>query len=1469
MPDEFELLLEALRKLKAAGELGFEGLIRDLLESISGRAFRLVKSGPQAGKDIVADKDRLLPALAVEAKRFDAMTDLPADELRAKLHDALASPSGLDLWAAALTREMKQPDWSDLEEIAAKAGVDIIALDWREAPGSLPVLAALCGGGRHIIEQRIGAGLSGILDRITQHADFAKIIGRLRRQLTGSDAGFDIARDTANAWLLESVTSVAQAQSRLGGHVDILANDAHLIARPEIERRISTWWQTGSQNPLALLGQEGRGKSWVALRWCIELAKQNDAPMILAASAKHVSTGDAETVLAALLARSMPLVDKTHLARRVARWTQAAPARIILLIDGLNEAWTSDWTNFVRLFDVEPWKGRVSVLLTSRTGYWHEYLGHLHGAVADPIAEVDVPEFTQPELDSYLATYNLKAADLPPGLLGLIKIPRFARLALSLRDKWHETEDLTVGRLILEDWRSRLAQRGNALRLDDAGLIAFVADLGRAVRDDSNFRISTKQIHEQLSSESGLDRAHYQQTINELIEGSWLTATDKPHSYKVNERLLPYAIGLDLARGVQALTEKAAIDDVIAKFQEQLRGADIGVDILRAATSVSFLSGAATVEAREALLKSWLGSQNFRAVDFVELWPLVSRDPELFLRVAEAFWKDNPISRGAAEILAKAFVNASKWPQVMDRLVSLTPRWVGGLGLDPVNWGLSRNIPIDAERQQKTEKNLAEWKAIEQAYSRKISKHFRIDEDDYLPDAALAIISHLRRKTFIETIVTWAVTRAIMEYPLDEKSFDWMLRLNIDDHDEFEEALLDECRQLHGLQSAVATRAADLLLEALSTGRGLKARSGTSAPSPSWQGAPGWPGLNKENLLVWKQGHPPDDFSDLAWLSRLGPFAAIPDVKLDPADQAKVNAIAADIEAQPDMLDPFDPQRTNDIIALARWSPKSLGLLIRNHYSALSGSSDKTISRARYHIEEALFLLAETQKDSLLALGLQKIASETLDQEESKKKNSERASHSLVVAGLIGKPATIQLETLVRLLPSFHFSVALAEFLTRPELADIEFVLARIGAASDVHEISSWIGYLNAIAHTPYPANAAQVLLPLTASDNKDIRGAAIQLILNSRDPVLGKAFVDSGWSHQKGQEGTEALCGTYLIVQCGGHFAFSEARKRIVPQALSQLVERRGLKEDEVRAAFAFIDELLDEKINNRRKPRYGYMHVFEAPQAWRKIAELDIGALIKKTRQAADAGHLHGYFNIIPLVELMTAILDIAPQEGADILDAIKKTHRNLGMGHGDLDSLTYTMTEGDALSKARQEMLNAAKNDDALADAAYQCLKNGHEDWLIDFIHRELEESNAGRVARGLTLAGFLDDTERAQKLWSEINKLALGEWLNEVRSTARSSYEHNIHARYWFEQFYQSANKDEAFSRLKLFHECMDQRSHLWGHSMTKQFQDKVAPDWLSHLEVTAGARRERKKNVAEERKKTLFFNAISHNVWPWL
>jgi hypothetical protein len=1464
---EFAPLLKLLRKIKAQSEAGFEGLMRDCLEELSQRSLLLHKSGPQGGEDFRSDHDPLAPSISIEAKRFGATTKIRLDDLKSKLRETLESPTPPDLWGLVLSREMKQPDWSELERIGAEHGVTLLRLDWRATPGTLPVIAAICAVGRHVAERRLGRQLAPIFDAIEKHPQFSRITNHVRDRLTAPETGFDTARDAASRWLNEAVGSLPKARETLRSHSDLLSVDSHHIAREHIERAVASWWNSDPRPHLALLGDEGKGKTWVALSSALELAKGPDAPLILAASAKDIARGDAGGIITELLQRTMPAAAKPALSARVRRWMQrGSSARILLVIDGLNERWNGDWNEVVRSFDAEPWKGRVSLILTSRTAFWRDDLLQLRGATAEPITELAVSEFNDAELDQYLATYDLQRSELPSGLLGLIRIPRFARLAITLRNRLGDTEDLTTARLVLEDWRMRIEQRGSELRLNDEALLQFAAGLGNNVLADPEFSISQKEIHERLSADSGRDLDHYQAAISEIVEGLWLKRADGPHKYRINAALLPYAIGLDLARTIEGITNRPEIDNVVAAFEEQLRGADIGVAILRAAASVSFARRKATRQALDAILAAWIGSQNFGRADFDEIWPLISRHQDVFLDFAEAFWKENPVGRGEGEILVKGLANAAKWPVVLAELVARFPKWVGSYGKDPIHWQFGERMPTSGERVEQTDANLAAWAEVEKVYHRNISRHFRPEEDDWLPSAALAIMSYLQRKPFIETFITWAATRAIMSDEVDIREFEWLLRLNTEDNIAVEDEIVSEAASLRETSIPVADRAAEILLNALAKPSSL-VEPDEAAPEPV-RPTHAWPVLSDGNVITWSQSREQDTMSPSEWMRCLRPFATNPNAVLSERDKKRLAEIEASIIEGGFSSKEYFSYRRDITETLSRWSPASLGILIRQGIACLPGESQGPREDHPTRIEEASILLTAKERKVLLARGLAALETLKGTSADAEKRNEYRVK-SMVVGGSIGATAAQQIEQLEAILPDFSFSVALARLMTPLETPDLVNIFRMLATEKDERAIISWLGYMGAAGFKELPPEAS-ILVDLTAHADKKVRIEALALILNAKDEKLGKAFADRSWKYEQGQESGEAIQGTYLLARCGTHLEFEDIRARILPQALPYAVEARGCRNEELQLLTRHIHELLDEEIDGPRKSRSAYPHTFVARNAWQKVVAMDDGSVINKMHKIASRSGALGMFSIFPLTELVEAILEIAPPDGAKIWQEAKTAQRNFSITIGDFDNLIFEKFEHEDVAKLRNHAIETATNDAQLAEIVTLALQNEHEGWLIGFIRDDLAASSANRIARGVTLAGLLDSSKCVEALWAQtIDKLILPGWVGKVRAAARQAYEQNKRARYWFGQFFSTNDADQAFSFMQLFTRCTDSRSPIWTSQIIRNCRQNVPLSWLQHFEVMWEQRKARRKEIEDERKKALYFTPIVGSLSPWL
>lgn len=116
--------------------------------------------------------------------------------------------------------------------------------------------------------------------------------------------------------------------------------------------------------------------------------------------------------------------------------------------------------------------------------------------------------------------------------------------------------------------------------------------------------------------------------------------------------------------------------------------------------------------------------------------------------------------------------------------------------------------------------------------------------------------------------------------------------------------------------------------------------------------------------------------------------------------------------------------------------------------------------------------------------------------------------------------------------------------------------------------------------------------------------------------------------------------------------------------------------------------------------------------------------------------------------------------------------------------------------------------------LASAAALLQREGQQQWLIEHILRDLTGASAGTIARGLILAGFLDQSARAERLWAvELAQPPASGWLADVHSVASKRYQRQKFADAQCERFKTSSAEADAFIAFELMAAVTDDRIYL--------------------------------------------------------
>jgi hypothetical protein len=1476
-PPEIQPLISVLRQLVASGPEGFEGLARDLLAAVTGMRYRLMKSGPQAGADALSDP--LAPGLrvAMEGKRYEHGTTLPLDELKAKLHDAIDQQDDLDIWVLAATREISAGDAMALGEAGARRGVSVEILDVPGSPGGVPELALLCAILPEVtlVHFRNAPGVAASLQWAKSLPDFAARSSSLVERLTRPELGYSNARTTVDAWLQNAMSNVATARARLGGYVDVLVPGSQRITRTGLDQQLDRWWATDRGRLLALLGDEGVGKTWEALSWWLARrgAQGGAMPLTLFVPAAQVSTSDPGLLIAETLHRHTGLRDVAYWQRRVNTWMSNAShePRILLLIDGLNQhPFFKEWGELFQRLCAPPFANGVAVAITDRPDDWKNRLRSL-ADLSPPPCSVDVTGFTDTELDKLLAENSLARGDFQPAVVELLKVPRLCQLAMRLRLELQNSGDITRERLVLEEWKDRLKRRAQGIRMDDAEFRAWLTTVGQRIRDDlrtgADSTITRRDLIVQLGRESGASDLDLYAAVSEIVDGRWLEPAGS-HRFRIRTDLSPLALGLALVEHLRESPEVLPAT-VIAEFVDPLRGQDIAVSILRAAVTFAFVDASTSTDLRRALLTAWLSAPNFEPNDFEALWRLTPLAADVVCDVADQFWSTANGGHFRDEVLTKALSNACKWPAVESTLQERVATWLGRYKSDPRATAAASGTPPKGgeERRQRTSERRASWDSA--AVVPKDAATIECTDDvetGWLSHRAIALLSHLPRRPFVRALRAWAVSRAIIGSPEEFEEVAWLLRLNQHDPSEAEAALLDESETLLRTGSPIATAAAGLLLRALASRRAME----TAAAHHLLEESP-FAGRRSERIPVtngtidWPGGDGTVDSAiapPLRQLRELAHFAQDPSVDLPPGAGPTLHqcADATDVSTLWRSIGVTDSDHALDLAApvLARWAPDALANLLRRAYSEGRQRSGDAVAGLAFALRRSLLVLQPEQvnalADVILLQGIQPAARDTL-----------------AIALLRDRPASHQAELLLESGRGIDIWDARRLFAAVAD-SDLPFFTTLLESGRAAEDLVRVLEFLVA-GEAQFPRGYAP-LLPLIEHSDPRVRGYALMWIWQLNDAALD-GFVRDKWSFQTGMPVPERKYGSLILCRNVSDADVQKVIQRIDPQALGYLATHTG--SDEARRAFT---DYVREQV--------GLLVRGEGPSSWPAFWADDvdatstaIGKLVLDSPDEvfgwfapllSNGAHFQAHEEF-PFVLICRQLLTHAPGKGAILWTKLHDLSHESSMRFQieGFETMAFAVPDSPAVSELRMRSLRAAKTDRELAAIAAAACGNQAEGWLISYIEDAVRKEDVGEIARGITVAGLLDKTPEADRLWAgTLSTSPAAGWLADVHSHAYADYQENARARHWFELFLGEADHDGAHGAYLLFLTCVDARGVEWAPRVIGDRWNQTPRAHRAHHALCWREARKRADTRDRERERTLFHTNIPSRLQaPWV
>ncbi len=1144
----YDALRAALHSLQPSGDSGFEGLIHNLIGRLVGRRFFLAKSGAQRGKD-VSTAGYGDTYVDIECKRFDRGTSPTARELCGGLAQAIAASDGrLDLWLLVSTGAIGSVEAEDLRRMAEREAVAVEIIDWQEA--QLPELGILCAALSDNVLSELAARraqadlalVAGDLKALADESTFSFRLEGLRTRLNLAEVGLDQTRSVANAWIDARLAKKSDANAAFGQALCVGDSTfQHYVERRTPETALSVWYDAWAAKPTlaAVIGHEGNGKSWTTMAWWRRLSVK---PLTILITSNRDIDDNASTLLAGALLRQTGRRDQAFWTRRLEQWFRHAPGplpTVLLILDGLNERRREPWDALFASLADSRLLTRVAAIATSRPAFWSE---HIEPFLPEnvPATRIDIPPFNDMELAAAWGPDPPSITELPQHVRDFIRTPRILRLARSRIDRLAASGDLTVERLLVEDWADRRRLKsGFAHSLVDFNNL--IISLARDVRQGV-VEFEPARLHAYSSLARQSPNRHLDKDFDEIIEGQLFEHVSSPSDrFRVRVQHVGLALGMLLAREANEAflqSGRGGVEHLIATNIDPVAEFDQTAASLRGACAISLIEPNYPSEVRRMLLGRWLRLRNISDDHWHDFAAYVPLDPAAFFDLAEEFWSDSSDFPTAREWIADALLRWRRHTEVAAEIQRRCSRWLGLWHPESPRVG-SRRAEELARHRQSIDDNLQCLTAPQSRLPRELVKEAPTQDGTSIARLALLLISHGPRLPHASGFVAWALSRAITALPDEFDEVAWCLRLNDFDPQETEAALLTEADRLLEDGSALGTTAARYLLAVCAT-PGAAARL-TTLPAPP-------------RSELW--GHHREETDPLDPSSSVPTALAAEHVLGELDIGALRNSVA--MTAEDHHLERIEPM-------LARFAPVALAGFFRRLLQTAMDRHDVRLRQLGWEVPKHLFLLTEDEERAL------DIARHRLFGRLEETGGDYAITEAYILLGLLSRHQGPEQAHLLIERPAACQDLWLLEclFTSMPDGIANDLLCTAVDERPP-HELRRLLWFLSRSSFQLNPP-ARQSLVKRFGHSDALVRASAFRLAVACNDTEALQVLRSSGWS-AAGEDATlEVFYGSQALIAAGDPVSYQTLRGRVSLDLLGYLATRDGRLE----AINAFANDL------------------------------------------------------------------------------------------------------------------------------------------------------------------------------------------------------------------------------------------------------------------------------------------------------
>jgi len=582
----------------------------------------------------------------------------------------------VELWILGTTGVVASQVADDLEALANIHGFSTLILDWQPCAPRLPAVLAEARVevgeflNRNVRSAGLAAKAIAELQILSDRSDLKDIAHSALCQLRTASVATPMARDANRRWLVETLSDRIKAKGRLGQVLTPLDGGG----RPVLTRsHLLDQLQAALDGPpdarlVAVLGDEGNGKSWLAIKACVELPT---APLVVVFSPEEFVTipqgVNWDVILAQkLLAQteeSVAGISDARWRRRFARWRNAEAAhspRLLVLVDGLNQRPTVTWGRQIDSVVLHTYELGGCTVVTSRSEYFRR---HVEPKLLSEIKPVVVPPWTASERDHILTGKGVAGTKLQPAVANSLLNPRLLGIALTLldADTLESLEALNVTWLLFEHLRMLDRERS-----DGHSAVEF-ADMLQGHAKDIIRRVRS-EVADDLTVFDNLEPA---------AEGrffQWMEG--EPNRYTLHEQGITYALGLAIIEELRAAVRNSRdVQEALQAVLEPIAALDQTANATIAALTIACLDQQVSSHVGVALLVGFAHLQNPNGALAASLTGLARRRVRVFCEACEVL-RMAPTPAPNADWLENSLHAIKRRPEVWRDMHPFLEKWL-------------------------------------------------------------------------------------------------------------------------------------------------------------------------------------------------------------------------------------------------------------------------------------------------------------------------------------------------------------------------------------------------------------------------------------------------------------------------------------------------------------------------------------------------------------------------------------------------------------------------------------------------------------------------------------------------------------------------------------------------------------------------------------------------------------------------